>query len=130
MQKDYWNIAKRNFRAMGIIAVLVSIIFGLGIMDSTNPDSVRTWLLGVLAFLVLTFILFFVIASLFKKHSPKAIVVAYSYLTVATIFSVVGNFILSSPSNGLIFKLLNLLILAYLFENVYKASKQSSVSVA
>ncbi len=128
MQKDYWNLAKRNFRAMAVASVIFIIIFGLGFTDSSNPDTVRMYLLASLGFFVLTFIIFLVIASLFKKHSPKAIPIAYTYLSLSLIYSLVNNFVLSSPSdfmNGIVIKILGYVVLVYLFFNVYKASKQN-----
>ena len=124
MQKDYWNIAKRNFRAMGIVSILFVIIFALGIIDQTNPASVRNSLLLIEGFFVLTVILFFVISTLFKKHSPKAIVVGYSYLAVVLVFSLVNDFIINSPSNFTVYKVISYIVIGYLFNNVYKASKQ------
>ena len=124
MQKDYWNIAKRNFRAMGIVSVLFVIIFALGIIDQTNSTAIRNSLLLVEGFFVLTVILFFVTSSLFKKHSPKAITVGYSYLGVALIFSLVNDFIINSPSNFTIYKVMSYIVIGYLFNNVYRASKQ------
>ncbi len=131
MQKDYWNVGKRNFRAMGIISILFIIIFGLGFFDSSNPSSIRMILLISLGFFVTTAILFFIISSLFKKHSPKAIIVGYSYLSLTLVYSLVNNFLLNSPSdfaNGILFKLLGYVVLAYLFFNVYQASKQNASS--
>ncbi len=125
MQKDYWNISKRNFRAMGIIAVLAAIVVGLGILDSANSESVRNGLVKIEIFLGIAIILFFVIASLFKKRSKKAIIVAYIYLGIAFLFSIM-DFILSAPSNDLIARILGLAVLIYLFINTYKASKQKT----
>ena len=131
MQKDYWNISKRNFRAMGIISCIFVIIFGLGFFDSTNSHSVKMGMLGSLVFFAITLILYFIIASMFKKRSPKAILVSYIYLSLAFLFSLANNFILNSPSeftDGILPKLLGYIVLLYLFLNVYKASKQNTVT--
>lgn len=126
MQKDYWNICKRNFRALGVIYIIIAVFLGLGIADSTNPESVRSALISGEVFIIIGCVMFFILAFLFKKRSKKAIPVAYVYLTIAAIFSIVNNFILSLPSEGIAYKIIGLLILAYLFQGVYKASKQSA----
>jgi hypothetical protein len=123
MQKDYWNISKRNFRAMGIVSAIFAVLFGLTAMDS--PAVVQGGLFGTVVFFLITFILFLVIASLFKKHSPMAITVGYVYLGLALIYDIVAGFIMGSASSGIAYKLLGLLVLVYLFVNIYKASKQT-----
>jgi hypothetical protein len=128
-KKDYWNICKRNFRAMGIASFLFVILFGLTLLDSSNSGvKVLTKLASIVAFFFITGILFLVIASMFKGHSQKAVMVAYLYLAVSTIFTLVNYLVLSSPSeftNGITTKILSFVVLIYLFFTVYKASKQS-----
>ena len=126
MQKDYWNIAKRNFRAMAIIALVLTLFSILGV-TSANNYNVALPMLIMEAFFVVTTVVLFIIASLFKKKSPKAIVVAYWYLGISLAFSLVDYFILNSPSQflqGIIYKILGYLILIYLFDNVHKAAQQ------
>jgi hypothetical protein len=123
MQKDYWNISKRNFRAMAIISVIFAILFGLTASDS--PVPVQNALLLPVAVLFITFVVSLVIASLFKKHSPMAIKVGYLYVGLVFIYDLIAGFILGSPTSGIAYKVLGLLVLAYLFVNIYMASKQT-----
>jgi hypothetical protein len=126
MQKDYWVIAKKNFRAMGIVSSIFFAVCALGGFDSSNPWIVQKMLLVGMLFFLVTSILFFIIASLFKRRSPLATKVAYTYLTISVVVTIILNFILSSPFDSILYKLLGLAILAYLFSGVYKASKQIS----
>lgn len=123
MQKDYWNISRKNFRAMAVVSVIFAVLFGLTASDS--PAAVQGALFVPVVVLLITFILFLVIASLFKKHSPMAIKVAYSYVGLVFIYDLIAGFILGSPTSGIIYKLIGLLVLIYLFVNIYKASKQT-----
>ena len=54
MQKDYWNISKRNFRAMGIVSAVFAVLFGLTALDS--PAVVQGSLFGTVIFFLITFI--------------------------------------------------------------------------
>lgn len=124
MQKDYWIIAKKNFRAMGVVSTIFFVICALGGFDSSNQWVVQKTLLIGMLFFIVTSVLFFIIASLFKRRSPMAIKVAYVYLTISVIVSTIFNFILGSPLNSITYKLLGLAVLVYLFVGVYKASRQ------
>ncbi len=128
MKKDYWNISKRNFRAMAIISVVFVVLFGLTALDS--PAAVQSALLVPVVVLFITFVLFLVIASLFKKHSPMAIKVGYTYVGLVFIYDLIAGFIVGSPTNGIAYKILGLLVLVYLLVNIYKASKQSVSSAS
>ncbi len=129
MQKDYWNISKRNFRAMGIISLIFAVLLGITAMDSRATDVAQAKLMIPVAFFIVSAVLFMVIATLFKKHSPKAIAVGYGYVGLAFIVSIIYNFILSSPADGILSKVLGLLVLVYLFVNIQKASKQNPVVI-
>lgn len=109
---------------MGIVAVLFAIFLGLGALDSFNPAAIRANLFIAFLFFAVTAALFFVIAKLFKKRSQNAIRLSYTYLSIGLVLSVINNFILNSPSNGLVFKLLGVAVFVYLFINTRKASKQ------
>ncbi len=124
MQKDYWNISKRNFRAMSIMAAIFAVLFGLTALDSS--DIVRNSLLGTVLFFAITFMLFLFIASLFKKRSPMAIKVGYTYLCLVFVYDVFSGFIMNPPSSRIVYKILVMLLLFYLFYNIYKASKQTT----
>jgi len=71
MQKDYWNISKRNFRAMAVVAAIVTLIFGLTAYGGNVPDSAKTASAYSALFFGISFILFIVIAILFKRHSRR-----------------------------------------------------------
>jgi hypothetical protein len=121
-QKDYWNISKRNFRAMAVVTLLVMFLF---IAGGALPGAAYPIL-----FLALSFIVFVITTILFKKHSPKAVIVAYIYTGLTFIYVIIFNFILSpSPLDGLFYKMGGLLVLFYLFNCVYKASKQTNSSI-
>jgi len=122
MQKDYWDISKRNFRALGIVTIILAMFFESA--SSSAPVMFRTGLLIMVAFYLITTAMFFFIANLFKKRSANAIIVSYVYLGIAGAYFIVINFILDSVSNGLLGKVLGVLILIYLFINVRNASKQ------
>ena len=124
MQKDYWNLSKRNFRAMAIASLILAILFGLTALNA--PATVQGALIVPVVVLLITFVLFLVIASLFKKHSPMAIKVGYTYLGLIVVYDLIAGFVLGSPASGIVYKILGLLVLAYLFVNIYKASKQSA----
>ncbi len=125
MQKDYWNISKRNFRAMAIVSIIFVIIAALGGLDSSNAVSMQNTLLSLMLLFLTTTVLFFIIASLFKRRSPKAIKVAYGYLAIIIVFALFSSFIPGLPATTLVSKLISLIIPVYLLVNVYKASKQA-----
>ncbi|PCI29563.1 hypothetical protein COB55_01950 [Candidatus Wolfebacteria bacterium] len=131
MQKDYMNLAKRNFRAMAFIAFFPSALFLANAFTITGGLSAlesRMAFLRIGIFYLVTFVVLLIIASLFKKKSPKAIVLAYTYIGFAFILSLVNYFIINSPSDffkgGIGFKVLGYIVLIYLLNSVYKASKQ------
>ncbi len=126
MQKDYWSISKSNFRALGVITLISIVLVGLTVFNvPVSPE--RSDVFITLILLVVSCAVLFVVGSLFKKHSPKAITIAYIYLGLGLISSVVRNFFLNPPAEGIIFKILQLLVIYYVFINVYKASKQTPV---
>ena len=133
MQKDYWNIAKRNFRILGVIATVFSLFLILALVSAPAITSafvaVAAYTLVVLAISVLLF----VIASLFKNRNPKAIVVSYWYLGIVTALDLIGD-LFSLPNirsvESILSKVVVYLVLIYLFNNVYKASKQMPQHVA
>ncbi len=126
MQKDYWNISYRNFQALGILIAIFVVLLAFSVF--TSDLSARTLISFVI--LVAVCALLFVISSLFKKRNPKAIVVANTYLWIILILSIVQNFLLSPPLDGIIIKIISLLIWYYLFINVRHASKQGITPAA
>jgi hypothetical protein len=123
MPKDYWDIAKNNFRILAIVSTVLTVLYILNFLQFRQPIL----LIGAAMCLIDT-VVRFVLTSLFKKKSRKAITVGYTYLALAFTLNLVNYLILNSPADffkqGILFKILGLLILVYLFNNVYKASKQ------
>lgn len=128
MRKDYWNISKRNFRAMAVVAALVIIIYEFITAGGNIPSSVMATLMYTVTFFVISFIVFIIAAILFKRHSSKAIALGYTYTALAFIYVIITNFIMSSPMDGTIYKVGGLIVLAYLFYGIYKASKQTATT--
>jgi hypothetical protein len=124
MRKDYWNISKRNFRAMAVVVAIVAIIFGLTAYSGNIPDPAKTTAGYTALFFGISFVFFVATAILFMRHSPKAITIGYAYTGLAFIYVLIANFVMSNPLDGTIYKVGGLLVLLYLFYNVYKASKQ------
>ena len=131
MQKDYWNISKRDFRMMGVIFILASLIVGLGLFNTSIPSNQKMLVTITFIVCILFVVLFFWLAALFRKHSSKAITISYVYLIASLVYFLFTDFILKSFSdftNGIIINLLRYLIFIYLLVNVYKASKQKTLA--
>ncbi len=125
MQRDYWNIARRDFRALGFVVVLILIflVFAIGSLGS-NPTAQTSIVISAVIILIIGAAYFF-ISHLFKKRSPRAIPLAYTILAVAIVSNVISNIMAGTLiSIGMI---VGTLIQIYLLNVVYKASKQKTV---
>lgn len=121
MQKDYWDISKRNFTSIGVVALFGAIFSGLA-----PGTAIATQIFfGIVA------VLFFVIAFLFKTGSSTAVSLSYICITVAALYLVVDAFLIFSSQTYsaelLVSKVVSLLILLYLFNSTRKASKQNKL---
>lgn len=125
MQKDYWSISKSNFRALGVLSLVIVVLVLLTVINTPSSPNIIMISPVVGGIALLSCILFFILGILFKNYSPKAIIISYIYLGFTLVVSVIRNFIMSSPLDGILFKILGLLVLYYVFINVYKASKQT-----
>ncbi len=133
MQKDYWNIAKRNFRVLGVISAVFFLFLVLALASANPAAPAYVAVVTYTAVIFAISVLLFVIASLFKNRNPKTIVVSYWYLGIVTALDLIGD-LFSLPTirtvESILSKVLVYLILIYLFNNVYKASKQMLQPVA
>ncbi len=125
MQKDYWSISKSNFRALGVLTILAILVYGLAIVNAPIEAAQKTGSYIFLLILIVVTVFLFVIGDLFKKQSPKAIVGAYIYFGLWLVSFVVTGFIMSPPLSGIVMKIIQLLILYYVYINVRNASKQT-----
>ena len=127
MQKDYWNIAKRNFRILGVISAVFFLFLVLALASAPAITSAFVAVAAYTAVVLLISVLLFVIASMFKNRNSKAIVVSYWYLGIVTTLDLFGD-LFSLPNirsvESILSKVIVYLVLIYLFDNVYKASKQ------
>lgn len=118
---DYWYMAFRNFRILGII-LLVVIIASLALGFDPAVSDAR-YLSGAIVAMVFG-VAYIWIAYLFKRGSSKAITAGYTIITIAVLGNIV-SFFFSMDVLNLGF---TLLIAAYLYWNVYKAQKQEPPS--
>jgi hypothetical protein len=118
MQKDYFNTARRDFRALSWVSILVII---LGIV-STLGGSVAGVILLVIG--IVNFAVNFILSRMFKKRSASAPTAAIVWLTIG-VLGMIWN-VVSQGFN--IMMLVTLLIYVYLFTIVLKAKKQGAVN--
>ncbi len=114
---------------MGILFILASLIVGVGLFNTNIPSGQKMLVTTTFVVCILFVVLFFWLAALFKKHSPKAIIISYIYLIASLVYFLFTDFVLRSFSdftNGIIINLFRYLIFIYLLINVHKASKQVS----
>lgn len=131
MKKDYWNILRRDFRILGVLSFFSSSIVIFALINTNILTDQKSSIFTTSILYIISTIIYFVLASLFEKRSPFAITFGYTFIFGTLGYSLFNNFINDSFANfpnGIMVNLLRYLIFIYLLINVYKASKQNTVS--
>ncbi len=127
MQQDPWISAQKNFRILGIIASLFTAMYIIAFLQTGV-----VFYMGVIAITLISAVILLITAKLFKNRSPKAITIGYLYIAFTVALFLVNNIILnpiSELSQGILMKLIPLIIPVLLFLSVRKVSRQPSVTI-
>lgn len=117
-KRDYWNLAYKNFLFMsffGFFIFILSLVINI-VISVTKPEPFQIQQTLKLLSVFTMSIIWLIISQLFKRHNKNAILIGYIFLGFVTVFGLFLNF------NPIL-----LIILAYLFVLIYKASKVSLI---